>query len=391
MSLRLRVVSESPGLPRDRRLREFSGCGGTIGRSSDNDWVLPDDKRYISSRHAVIDFQAGAYYLVDTSRNGVFVNGADTPVGQGHPQRLFEGDRLRIGEYELSVEVTPETDDLPDDGMRDSIVRAQLVPEEESVELMLVPEDKLIQDPTLQRHLTPASDTLNRRKSALPGSRPTASVKNPVDASAPVLLPEGEQRALAQFLAAAGLKPEALAGARTGEVMQTAGKLLRLMTAGLIDMLQDRRQLKQRFQINETGVQPLNNNPLKVAGSAEEALRFLLGRHGEENCLQPEQAVNDGFRDLRQHEQALVKAMLVAVGDYVEYFDPDELKSRFDKGLKRSGLLSGANKLRYWDLYEENYAALTRHDEGKPPQLFSQEFARAYSEELEVVRTARQR
>ena len=64
--------------------------------------------------------------------------------------------------------------------------------------------------------------------------------------------------------------------------------------------------------------------------------------------------------------------------DYVERFDPEELKSRFDKGLKRSGLLAGANKLKYWELYEESYPALTQREEGGPPQLFSEEFARAY-------------
>ena len=83
--------------------------------------------------------------------------------------------------------------------------------------------------------------------------------------------------------------------------------------------------------------------------------------------------------------------MLQAVEDYVERFDPDELKARFDKGMKRSGLLAGTNKLKYWELYEESYHALTQRDDGGPPQLFSEEFARAYSEEMDVARTARKR
>src|SRR5690606_6568257 len=93
-----------------------------------------------------------------------------------------------------------------------------------------------------------------------------------------------------------------------------------------------------------------------------------------------------GFKDLRQHQDATLKAMLQAVHDYSERFDPDELKRQFDKGLKRSGLLSSANKLKYWDLYEESYAALTQHEEGAAPQLFSEEFARAYGAELEAAR-----
>ena len=112
-------------------------------RPGDNDWVLPDDKRFISSRHALIDFQAGAYYLVDTSRNGVYINGADTAVGRGHPQRLFDGDKLRLGEYEIAVEVSAGDEQVADDGMRDSVVRAQLVPVDESIEMKLVDESKM--------------------------------------------------------------------------------------------------------------------------------------------------------------------------------------------------------------------------------------------------------
>ena len=157
MPLRLRVISDSNTLAPEERLREFAAVGGTIGRHSDNDWVLPDAKRYVSSRHAMIEHQSGAYYLVDTSRNGVYVNDADTPVGQGHPQRLFDGDRLRIGAYEIAVDISESSDEAKHDGMRDSIVRAQLVPEEESMELALVSEDKMLGDAGLQNHFTPNS------------------------------------------------------------------------------------------------------------------------------------------------------------------------------------------------------------------------------------------
>ena len=133
MPLRLRVTSDSNALAPEARVREFAAVGGTIGRQGDNDWVLPDDHRYVSSRHAMIEHQSGAWYLVDTSRNGVYINDADMPVGKGHPQRLFDGDRLRIGAYEIAVDISESSEDEQHDGMRDSIVRAQLVPEEEWV------------------------------------------------------------------------------------------------------------------------------------------------------------------------------------------------------------------------------------------------------------------
>ena len=119
MPLRLCIVSSNKSLLGDRAGVDFVACGGTIGRNADNDWVLPDPNRYISGRHAMIDFQGGAYYVVDTSRNGVYINGADTPVGNGHPQRLFDGDRVRLGDFDMVCQITEEADDASDDGMRD--------------------------------------------------------------------------------------------------------------------------------------------------------------------------------------------------------------------------------------------------------------------------------
>lgn len=400
MPLRLRVTSDSRALPRDQRVREFPGVGGTIGRAPDNDWILPDESRYVSSRHAVIDYQGGAYYLVDTSRNGVYVNGSDTPVGQGHPQRLFDGDQLRIGEFEIAVDISGTDEELREDGMRDSIVRAQLVPEDESVELMLVAEDKLTADSHLQRHLTPTKAVVAKAKGAptRPVAVPTPAKKSAPQSSrsaspapAPAVSSDPEQRILAQFLEAAGVKPEAIAGHSAAEVLQGSAKLLRVMVSGLMELLRERSHMKDTFRLPQTVMQAAQNNPLKFSPSVDEALRYLLNDRGEGAYLSAEDAVRAAFRDVRQHEQALVKAMLQAVQDYVERFDPEELKGRFDKGLKRGGLLSSANKLKYWELYEESYPALTQREEGGPPQLFTEEFARAYLQELDGQKAARSR
>lgn len=404
MPLRLRVTSDSKALPRDQRVREFPAVGGTIGRAGDNDWVLPDESRYVSSRHAVIDYQGGAYYLVDTSRNGVFVNGSDTPVGQGHPQRLFDGDQLRIGEFEIAVDISGGDEEVREDGMRDSIVRAQLVPEDESVELMLVAEDKLTADSHLQRHLTPTKAGVAKAQGAEKGvvkgavTRPVAVPSPPkkpapkqAPAQAPMVSSDPEQRILAQFLEAAGVKPDAISGQSATEVLQGSAKLLRVMVSGLMELLRERSHMKDTFRLPQTVMQAAQNNPLKFSPSVDEALRYLLNDRSEGAYLSAEDAVRAAFRDVRQHEQALVKAMLQAVQDYVERFDPEELKGRFDKGLKRGGLLSSANKLKYWELYEESYPALTQREEGGPPQLFTEEFARAYLQELDGQKAARSR
>lgn len=380
MALRLRITSQQKAQLGESQLREFVACGGTIGRAADNDWVLPDEKRFISSRHALIDFQGGAYYLVDTSRNGVYINGSDTAVGRGHPQRLFNGDRLRLGEYEVSVEVTPGDEQVADDGMRDSVVRAQLVPVDESIELKLVDESKLraFEYNALERHLKPADDS----SAAL--RKPAAAAAKPVPASTPAA-PTGNAAAVELFCRAAGLKPGDLHGSNPEEVLETAGLLMRELLTGLADLLQNRSRMKDALRLPQTIIRPSQNNPLKFSPGVADALRYLLGEPGQ-SYLPPDRAVQAAFLDVKSHQQALFKAMIHAVRDFSERLDPEELRSRFDRGLKRSPLLAGANKLKYWELYEESYATLTHQEEGAPmPAIVIEELTRAYEQEIEAL------
>src|SRR5215470_12336596 len=82
MSLRLRIVSDHRRVLGDRSSIVFSVDGGTIGRSADNDWVLPDPLRYVSAHHARVEFRGGSFYLHDVSTNGVFVNDDVEPVSR---------------------------------------------------------------------------------------------------------------------------------------------------------------------------------------------------------------------------------------------------------------------------------------------------------------------
>jgi type VI secretion system protein len=128
MPLRLQIISRHRQGLGERSAKEFGREGGTIGRSLESDWVLPDGQRYISSRHASIDYRSGSYYIVDTSTNGVYVNDSDQPVGRGNPQRLFSGDRIRLGEYEINVEIDEDETGHRTGKHVDPVSRAQRVP-----------------------------------------------------------------------------------------------------------------------------------------------------------------------------------------------------------------------------------------------------------------------
>jgi len=82
----------------------FGPGGGTVGRAAQCDLILPDETNLVSRRHFEVVYRDGAFEAVDLSANGLFLNGAAEPVGNGNAARLKQGDRLGVGDYELTVE-----------------------------------------------------------------------------------------------------------------------------------------------------------------------------------------------------------------------------------------------------------------------------------------------
>jgi adenylate cyclase len=84
----------------------------TIGRSSDNDFVLSD--HWVSRNHAMLQqTDAGDYYLVDLgSRNGTFVNGRRVTF----PMHLHHLDQISFGltRIEFYSAVEPQEHEIPD-------------------------------------------------------------------------------------------------------------------------------------------------------------------------------------------------------------------------------------------------------------------------------------
>jgi len=96
-------VTQLNGRPASGIEKVFGERGGTIGRAAQNDWVLADPSCQVSAHHATVYFEHGRFHLVDCSRNGVFLNGTDEPLGIERIATLNDGDRLQLGSYEIVV------------------------------------------------------------------------------------------------------------------------------------------------------------------------------------------------------------------------------------------------------------------------------------------------
>jgi type VI secretion system protein ImpI len=178
----------------------------------------------------------------------------------------------------------------------------------------------------------------------------------------------------------AGLPEDAFAGRDPGELAEQVGRLLRLATDNMKQLLEGRQQAKRLARSpNQTSVQAIDNNPLKFAPTAEDALRIMFSVQSR-SYLDAERAFAQGFDDLKKHQIKTYVAMQRAVTLLMKDVDPHaiEAASESDRGL--AGMI-GSRKARLWDISVARWQAhAQRHDNGIL-DTFMDYFARCYEGE----------
>jgi len=382
MSLQMKIVSEHRDLVGDDYLREFHEDGGTIGRSLMNDWILPDPDRYISGRHATIDYKGGIYYLADTSSNGVYMNDEVEPIGKGNPRRLFNGDRLRMGDFIFEISIDSGESLVMPMEPKPSVVHGQNEQFVDEVSLRtgtkLLDEDELTGDSEFQSVLfgskAPEMPVTVQETAPAPPEPDTRTDSDHLAVSAEDLFDS--------FLDGLGIsRVELHPSVNRPEVMMTAGLVLREFVKGTIDLLSSRANLKNAFRLDQTTVLPRQNNPLKFSENTNDLIKQLLvGSEGE--YLGARDAVREACRDLMNHQNAFLDAMNSAFIEFADRFDPDELEENFKRALDGGKFFSFMNKSKYWDLYSDLYPIMTEKGGGRFPQMFAEEFVKAYERQV---------
>jgi type VI secretion system FHA domain protein len=386
MTCQLEIISEHREIVGDDAIRVFREKGGTIGRSLQNDWILPDPDRFISGRHASIDYKGGIYYLIDTSSNGVYINGDCEPIGKGNPRRLFNGDVLRFGDFEITVSIeSGESIVMPlDDEAPASRGHATSMVPEESLRtgVQLLDEDALTGDDEFQSAL------FGDHADTGVVERAVKKVEQEFDKPIPkttTALAEADLVAtdlLDSFLDGLGIsRSELHPSADLGEIMQNAGEVLREFVEGTTQLLASRANLKNAFRLDQTTVLPRHNNPLKLSANTKDSIKQLLvGREGE--YLGPRDSVREVCRDLLFHQDAFLDAMNHAFVEFSDRFEPQELAEGFERNLSSNPLTKWRNKTKFWDMYCDLYPILTEKGSGRFPQMYAEEFVHAYERQI---------
>jgi len=406
--------------------------GGSIGRLPENSLVLEDP--HVSSRHALIHYADGAYFLEDKSRNGIAINTLDNRLEKGARYRLSSGDRIFIEPYEISVTIEGGLSDADPTDPFGIAASAQPVPGSDSslgglgldsrfgsatgrrgedlIEGLVGPSPRPMPDArrlrdldaksALHDHLQPpvSVQTPPPREpgdARIPASWNQSSIIAPVPspASAPPAPPEPEppkrpgvarrppaESDLAAMLAAAGVHDVQV----TPELADNFGQILRVVVTGVMDILQARQQTKDEFGMPVTVFKRADNNPLKFSANVEDALHNLLVKRNPA-YLGPVDAFQDAFDDLRSHQMAVLAGVREAFTAMLTQFDPDTLEKQFDRQVNKGALVKVPAKLRYWELYRQWIHDMVGGDpEATYSRLFGEEFARAYEAQLKELK-----
>ena len=415
--------------------RHAAGGEFTIGRGSDNDWVLLDPDRHLSKRHCVLAYRSGQWQITDVSSNGTFINHETKPIGTGAPRTLRNGDRIRTGAYEIEVTIEEEapafrgaqptgrprgpTPGLSDpfadqakagaswDFADDAVMRTPGAggPAAQSVRLPadfepLGNEDGLFEGPTHSDHAPAINDAFRPPPAAAavipddwdldlsagaPAARPAPAVPAAVPpAPAPVAAPRplppaataGDAKLLEAFLRGAGVADATLPDPL--RTMEAVGASLRATVAGIRQALIARASIRGEFRIEQTMVRANGNNPLKFSADDDDALAAFLGT-GRRNTMAADHAIGEALRDMRLHELATIAAMQTAIRALLMRFNPAAIEKGVDGGFAK---LPGQRKARAWEAFEAMHDQVSQALSDDFDSVFGKAFARAYEQAL---------
>ncbi len=420
MSLRLRVVSDQRRSLGDRSSIVFTVAGGTIGRSADNDWVLPDPLRYVSAHHARVQFRSGRYYLQDVSTNGVFVNDQPEPLGRRGTDGylLRNGDVLRIGDYQIVVALDTEGAQASEDpGASASAVPTSIHAlhtlgraAQTDIGAMLNLDDLLVPDSPTGEELLPVN--------AYGQAIAQAPVRALASAPRPVPVPEPDDESLARrverlakaarrdisnginntpstpsgaqlfdvstglqvFCRGAGIDADKLPAEAQTRLLHLAGQLFREALVGFKDLDRSRHESRNRFRIELPPPEPDDPRPSLSRSTVEDLLLTLLTRH-ENRSLDAVQWLRETVSDAKTHEAATAQATRAAFIEFLDRLDPAELEARFQRAARR-GMARSADKEQYWEMFTTFYRNLIEMPADHLPHTFVEAFAAAYREHL---------
>jgi type VI secretion system protein ImpI/type VI secretion system protein len=430
------------GRPLDSPLNAvFRQEGGKLGRASGNHLVLDDEEKVVSGEHAIIAYDNGEYYYIDTSLNGTRITNRNKRIHQDKIL-LKDQDELQIGDYDLVLRISSNASEAPLQQAATSDALSMALFDQDDAETYEQPAaaDHATDEPSMscENHTPDAysgvgfgmdanfnsmvDESFTPPELGEPSMQPQAlpedfsledffgneasslvmldglanghvqGLTDEVGANVDPLLQEQDLCSESQkvppsaptadlpdiFFRAAGIEDvDGYPDDRLPELMTLIGTVFRELVAGLMTVLRSRSELKSHFRVTMTTLKPAENNPLKFSPTVEEALSTIL-TNSNPGFADAVGAVREGYEDIRNHQLAITAGVQASLVSILKRFDPKHLAEKFE------GSLVLQKKAKCWDEYKQAYQQFV--DEALE-NFFGDEFVRAYEEQIDKLRT----
>ncbi|HSY28435.1 MAG TPA: type VI secretion system-associated FHA domain protein TagH [Burkholderiaceae bacterium] len=376
----------------------FGRDGGTLGRSDDNYFVLPDPKNLVSRIQASIKSDGSRHMITNLSQaNPILLNGKEIDFNREYA--FNPGDEFQIGLYILRAEPHLVAVDGNPPAQNERLAPPITPTEIRSVSLK--PDSEIVRDPVATPMGTartmPNLAELHQKKSEASAMRArqaeeSAKDKHPGGAGessqAGTLNTDGDALMHA-FLKGAGIPQVSLNSGLTPEFMEMVGKLLATSIQGTFQLLATRASLKKEVKADVTMVVVRNNNPLKFLSDSETVLVQML-RKKMPGFMGPTEAMQDAFSDLQAHQSGMVAGMNGAISEVLKRFDPKSLQERVKGKNILDTMIPLHRKARMWDQYDNMFDEINREAQRDYQKLFGKAFLKAYEKEIQRSRSEEQ-
>ena len=340
----------------------FGRVGGTLGRSEENAFVLPDSKHIVSRVQAEIRADGSQNVIANLSRaTPMTVNGTELNYGDEFP--LKAGDEIHIGLYLLRAEPHLASVEVQTDRVRVDSLRIADAPV------------------TVTRGLVSAASPAASAASApslTQQARPMPQTERTEGAAA-----SADRQALMQaFFSGAGIEQNSLHADLTPEFMETLGKLVATTVHGTFELLASRASMKREVKADVTMIVLRNNNPLKFLSDSQTILVQML-RKKMPGFMGPAEAMQDAYQDLQAHQVGMVAGMHAAVDEVLKRFDPAALEKRLKERTLFDAVMPAQRKARMWDQYTALFEKIHWEAQHDFEALFRKAFVAAYEKEID--------
>ncbi|KAF1019341.1 MAG: hypothetical protein GAK37_03710 [Pseudomonas sp.] len=277
MELVFEMLNTKQFVPTELCQKTFKQAGGVIGRNEDCDWIIPDRKRHLSGHHALVSYREGAFYLTDTSANGIQLSDSGARLRKGEAVCIEHGSLYVMGDFEIRARL------IRDPAVFDvEVGRPQaagsIIPDDAFLDLdplnALDQQERVYSE--IEELLSPGTVVQDSRQRADYARIDMESLLVPelVEVPVPVEPPPAkvvERQAdgfWEQFGAALGVDLKHLDHDAKEALAVNAARLLKQSIGGLQQSLRTRSELKNELRLAQTLAQGTHKNPLKFAVDA---------------------------------------------------------------------------------------------------------------------------